>query len=103
MKTSIAFAGTVEKLSCKCHEGQFEVVAWLLRKGEDDQFLHCHGPYKTEAEAVKALDPFVQKCAEKILKESGLSEVVVQAEKIVGDAANARAELYKRTEDQTVH
>ena len=103
MKSTIAFAGTVEKLTCKCHEGQFGVVAWLLRKGQDDQFVQAHGPYKTEDEAVKALHPFVEKCAQKILKETGLIDTVTKAEEIVGDAANVRAELFKRSEDQTIH
>lgn len=99
-KSEVAFTGEVFQTTCQCHPNQFVVVTFFIDPFVGRQPLESR-IYPTEAEANAALEPFVNECADKMLKLMGLSrDTAAHVDVQHGDQA-IRAERSFRTRNNT--
>jgi len=70
-RTEISFTGIVEPANCKCHQGQFVAIAFIIHPIKGEQQIG-HTFFETEALANKHLDGFVMTVAEETIDKMGL-------------------------------
>ena len=94
----LAFAGAVFKGTCKCHKNQFGCIAVII---DPDGVEHKLGEvfFKTEIEAEKNLDKFVQYIAKEFMAEMGLDpDHASKTKHVTGKAAVKAIRDHKKVE-----